>query len=66
MANEGSDLLEQVDRHLDCPVQSWLLGAGISKNAKIPLIGPLTARVMALAHDSQHEECSPVSWLSCQ
>ena len=56
MANEGSDLLEQVDRHLDCPVQSWLLGAGISKDAKIPLMGPLTARVMALAHDSQHEE----------
>lgn len=44
-----NDLLEQLDRHLASATQSWLLGAGISKNANIPLMIPLTKRVLALA-----------------
>ena len=31
MAIDDSDILEQVERHLTTPCQSWLFGAGISK-----------------------------------
>jgi hypothetical protein len=55
METENADLLEQLDRHLASAHQSWLLGAGISKNANIPLMGPLTERVMALADGSPHK-----------
>ena len=37
--------LKQVDELLSLPQQMWLLGAGISKNAGIPLMWPLTNRV---------------------
>lgn len=45
---ETSDLLEQLDGHLCSANISWLLGAGISRNANIPLMYPLTDRVLAL------------------
>jgi len=42
---EDTEHLRQVDQLLDRPRQMWLLGAGISKNAGIPLMYPLTQRV---------------------
>lgn len=46
MGNKDSgDLLEQVDRHFDSSNQAWLLGAGVSVDAGLPLMGALTARV---------------------
>lgn len=39
------DLFLQVEEHLKCSEQSWLLGAGISYDAKIPLMYPLTNKV---------------------
>lgn len=39
------DKIENIKQHLDASKQSWLLGAGISFNAKIPLMYPLTDRV---------------------
>lgn len=39
---------EHVDKWLNVPRQMWLLGAGISKDAGIPLMYPLTSRVAAL------------------
>ena len=47
--------LQQLDEFLSRPNQSWLLGAGISKDAGIPLMYPLTARVMDLAKGSAHK-----------
>lgn len=46
---DEKDWLEDFQRHLNCPEQNWLFGAGISFGAKIPLMWPLTDRVMCLA-----------------
>ncbi len=45
---DEKDWLEDFQRHLNCPEQNWLLGAGTSFGAKIPLMWPLTDRVMQL------------------
>jgi len=39
------DIFDQFYRHLSSGQQSWLLGAGVSMNAGIPLMYPLTDRV---------------------
>ncbi|MCW5625837.1 MAG: SIR2 family protein [Burkholderiales bacterium] len=44
MSNDR-DAIEQIEQHLMSPNQAWLLGAGISKNAGVPLMDPLTDRV---------------------
>ncbi|EGR1023511.1 SIR2 family protein [Vibrio cholerae] len=46
------DALQQLDSFLAASNQSWLFGAGISVDAKIPLMYPLTDRVLALAAES--------------
>jgi hypothetical protein len=46
---QGADIAEQLERHLNSPKQTWLLGAGISYPANIPLMYPLTDRVMQMA-----------------
>ncbi|HBS5952148.1 TPA: SIR2 family protein [Klebsiella variicola] len=43
--------LEQFQELLNCPEQNWLLGAGISYSAKIPLMYPLTSRIMELIQE---------------
>lgn len=43
------DYLSQIDGHLSSGNQSWLFGAGISFNSGIPLMGPLTDRVIERA-----------------
>ncbi|AWB01502.1 SIR2 family protein [Vibrio harveyi] len=40
-----ADLFSQVEEHLKCSEQSWLMGAGISFDAKLPLMYPLTNKV---------------------
>lgn len=55
MSDQDSDWLEQLDRHLASPCLVWLLGAGISYSARIPLMYPLTARINAMAVGSPHE-----------
>lgn len=54
MHSSYSDSLKQLDDLLAASNQSWLFGAGISLNAGIPLMGPLTDRVFSLA-DSEGE-----------
>jgi len=39
------ELFLQIEEHLKCSEQSWLLGAGISFDAKLPLMYPLTNKV---------------------
>jgi len=55
MSDQESDWLEQLDRHLASPCLAWLLGAGVSYGARIPLMYPLTARINAMAVGSPHE-----------
>ena len=53
--NEASaDLLNQVDQHLNHAHQAWLLGAGISKDAGLPLMVDLTAQVFRKAEKKTH------------
>lgn len=49
MSEASNDLLQQVDQHLSQANQAWLLGAGISKDAGLPLMKDLTARVFPKA-----------------
>ena len=56
MSAHGNDWLEQLDRHLASPCLAWLLGAGVSYGANIPLMYPLTARVRELAAGTVHEQ----------
>ena len=50
--HDAKDTLHQLDSFLAASNQSWLLGAGISVDANIPLMYPLTERVLALASES--------------
>ncbi|MGE4685249.1 SIR2 family protein [Yersinia enterocolitica] len=52
MIDDVDEEFEQFQELLNCPEQNWLLGAGISYNAKIPLMYPLTNRVVELLNDS--------------
>ena len=47
------DIAEQFEKHLNSPKQTWLLGAGVSFLANIPLMLPLTERVLALVRGDQ-------------
>jgi hypothetical protein len=51
--NNDSDIAKQFDEHLRSPRQVWFLGAGVSVNAGIPLMYPLTVRVTALLDSSK-------------
>ena len=46
---EAADIAEQFERHLNSPLQTWLLGAGVSFSSNIPMMGPLTERVLEIA-----------------
>ena len=54
MSEVDDGYLQQLDEFLSRPNQMWLLGAGASKDAGIPLMFPLTYRVMELAVGSPH------------
>ncbi|TSD87559.1 SIR2 family protein [Mycobacterium sp. KBS0706] len=55
MTDQDNDWLEQLDRHLASPCLAWLLGAGVSYGARIPLMYALTSRINAMAVGSPHE-----------
>lgn len=54
MSEAFIDLLQQVDEHLSQSNQAWLLGAGISKDAGLPLMKDLTAQVFKKAMGKPH------------
>jgi hypothetical protein len=56
MSAISDDLLEQVDQLLSRPNQVWLLGAGISKDAGLPLMVALTARVFEMSEAKPHKK----------
>ncbi len=51
-----SDSERQIDDLLNLPQQAWLLGAGISCGAHIPLMLPLTDRVQAILTGDQRAD----------
>lgn len=53
---EAADIAEQFERHLNSPKQTWLLGAGISFEANIPLMNPLTTHILSVARDETFSE----------
>lgn len=55
MTTTDDGYLQQLDEFLSRPNQMWLLGAGVSRDAGIPLMYPLTSRVMELAATSPHK-----------
>ena len=59
--------LNQLDKLLAASNQSWLFGAGISLNAGIPLMRPLTDRVFARAKERAKEkvEANELKVLEC-
>lgn len=56
MKSTDSDCLKQLDALIAANNQAWLFGAGISLNAGIPLMAPLTSRVMSLAQGEEGQE----------
>jgi len=59
MKDADNDILKQLDELLAASSQSWLFGAGVCVNARIPLMGPLTSRVFARA-ESGNGDCHEV------
>jgi hypothetical protein len=56
MSHDAEHAKKQIDDLLNIPCQSWLLGAGISKDAGIPLMYALTERVQqTLAHKDKEQ-----------
>ncbi len=49
MNKNSHDIAEQLEKHLFAPCQTWLMGAGVSRNANIPLMYPLSERVLSQA-----------------
>lgn len=56
MSASTDDLLKQVDEHLSQANQAWLLGAGVSCDAGLPLMAPLTTQVFKLAEGQAHDQ----------
>ncbi len=55
MKTKDNDSLKQLDDLLAATKQSWFFGTGICVNAGIPLMGPLTSRVFAIAESDNKE-----------
>ena len=53
---DAADIAEQFWKHLTSPKQTWLLGAGVSSASNIPLMYPLTERVLEVANTDQLSE----------
>ncbi|PVZ72280.1 SIR2 family protein [Pelagibaculum spongiae] len=51
----NNELISQLEKNLQCSELSWLLGAGISYDAKLPLMYPLTNRVSNLLKENDLE-----------
>jgi len=54
--NDFESMVEFLNQHLSSNRQSWLFGAGISCDANIPLMYPLTDRVKAKISEADDEK----------
>ena len=55
VATQHDEILAQIGKHLERPDLAWLLGAGISFDANIPLMYPLTSRVGSLIQENEDD-----------
>lgn len=53
---DDTEVAKQFDEHLRSSRQVWLLGAGVSVNAGIPLMSALTDRVIKLVNEGEDEQ----------
>jgi len=60
METADTDCLKQLDNLLAAGDQSWLFGAGISLEANIPLMRPLTTRVFSMANEASNKRAKEV------
>jgi len=51
-----NELKEEIQKHLDCTYQNWFLGAGVSCEANIPLMIPLTKKIKEIIAKTENEE----------
>ncbi len=51
-AYDFDSIVEELRKHLDSSRQNWLFGAGISFKSNIPLMYPLTKRIIKIINDS--------------
>lgn len=56
MANDPDGFGKRIDALLNLPDQAWLLGAGVSKEAGIPLMLPLTERIEEMLAGDQRAD----------
>jgi hypothetical protein len=52
----NKELISQLEENLKCSEQNWLVGAGISYDAKLPLMYPLTNRVKKLLEETHSDK----------
>lgn len=50
------ELVEELKKHLDCSVQHWLLGAGVSIESNVPPMYPLTERVKIIINSEDNQK----------
>ena len=60
MITSDNDSLKQLDDLLAASNQSWLFGAGISLDAGIPLMGPLTSEFLRRQSEDAEEQTKNV------
>jgi hypothetical protein len=56
MSTDPDEFGKQIDALLNLPEQAWLLGAGVSNEAGIPLMQPLTERVQTMLTGDQESD----------
>lgn len=67
MDSNSKDALSQLDELLGSSNQAWLFGAGISFNAGIPLMHPLTEQVFKRAESSEKpSDKGALDWIKSQ
>lgn len=50
---DAQDIAEQFEKHINSPKQTWLIGAGASFGANIPLMQTLTTEVLSAAREKK-------------
>lgn len=51
-----NELKEEIQKHLDCTYQNWFFGAGISYQANIPLMIPLTKKIKEIIIETEDKK----------
>lgn len=58
--SDFDETLEELQKHMDCAVQSWFLGAGVSLASNIPLMFGLTTRIEVLIEEKCEQDSKDI------